>query len=278
MTGQLWNELESAVSAGDSARVDRLCGLYEQQLRADYPGRFTVPAEFRHNAAATQRYVQASFAVAQRLGIAPPSSGVSEVLSRAIEECEALNQQGRYEQALAMLTDLLRSEEVLSRPPELGQAACYGRMGGLAHHLSRHQEAWRYTKTAQELCHQMHDTEGCLSYLDALYIIADETGAYPDALAVAGMATQHIQEHGPAKLLPRWLATYTEAMRRVDGPGQVGEFAKAAERYARELLGSDPAELSRTLNQLGTTLHKAGENAAARALLEEAVSLRRGGA
>ncbi|MFF4816232.1 hypothetical protein ACFY2K_16760 [Kitasatospora sp. NPDC001309] len=278
MTGHLWFELEAAVDAGDSALLDRLCRLHGDRLRADFPARFTVPAELRHDPAAVQRYGRASFAVAERLGVPLPGVAVSQTLDRALARCGELSRQGGHEQALALLTGLLASGEALSRPPEVGQATCYEWMGGLARQLSRHQEAWQYTSTAQELCHRMQDAEGCLRHLATMHGIAEETGAHPDALAVAGMAVHHVQEHGPVTLLPPWLAAYTESLRRAEGPGQVGEAAKATERYAREILGSNPAELSRTLNQLAVTLHKAGYDAAARALLEEAVELRRRGA
>jgi CHAT domain-containing protein len=272
----VWRTLEKALTGHDIKTFEKLCRRHETSLRADFPGRFTVPAALRSDPAAVQRYANVTFAVAERLGIQPPRIRLSERLQHSLGESDALAARGEQAAALAVLVDLVDSGTPLSEPAESGQALCYGRMGTLAWNLDRRKDAWQWTMTAQELCHRLRDADGCLNYIANLHFIADGSGAHADALAVAGMATQHIQEHGPTRLLPRWLAAYTEAMRQADHPpDEVRDFAAAAARYAREISGDDPDKLSRTLSNLAITLHRIGDYTAARPLAEEAVRIRR---
>jgi hypothetical protein len=271
----VWRALGEALSGNNTEAFVKLCRRHEAFLRAGFPGRFTVPVALRSDPMAVQRYVNVTLAVAEQLGIEPPRIRLSEPLQRSLRESDALSARGENAAALAVLTGLVDSGTPLSEPADHGRALCYGRMGTIAWHLDRRMDAWRWTKTAQELCHQIQDADGCLNYIRNLHFIAQGSGAHSDALAVAGIAVQHIQEHGPARLLPRWLAEYAEAMRQAQGPGQVREFAVAAAQHAREILGDNPDELSRTLHQLAITLDRIGDNTTARPLAEEAVRTRR---
>ena len=149
-------------------------------------------------------------AVAKRLGIeySDPFRPLSEGLKRALRKSDALHAEGQNEPALAVLVNLLDVGALLTEPV-IGQALCYGRMGALALPLNRAVDAWRWTTRAQELCHRLGDADGCLHYIANLHSIARATGAREDALAVAKMAATHINEHGPTRLLPRWLASGT---------------------------------------------------------------------
>jgi tetratricopeptide (TPR) repeat protein len=278
LSEDVWHALEKALSGQNTKEFVELCRRHETLLRADFPGRFTAPVSLRSDPAAVQRYAQLTFAVAEQLGIEPPRIRLSERLQRCLRESDTLAAGGEPAAALAVLIDLVDSGAPLSTPAEYGQALCYGRMGTIAWRLDRRQDAWQWTETAQQLCHQLGDADGCLNYMANLYVLARDSAAYADALAVAGMAVQHVQQHGPARLLPRWLAEYTEAMRQAEGLSKVHEFAAAVTRYAREILAEDRDELSRTLNQLAVTLSRIGDDEAARPLADEAVRTRRAAA
>ncbi|MFD9407002.1 CHAT domain-containing protein [Streptomyces sp. NPDC059989] len=209
---------------------------------------------------------------------AGPQIKISKELERTLGECDVLHGQGRHEAVLAKLSELVSGGTELSEPADFGLAHCHLRMGRAARHLGRPADAWRWAKTAQELFHRCHDGLGCMHGIQEMYRIADAPGASPEnPFSVAGMATQHAMEHGPSRLFPHWIATYTEGMRRVEGPDRVPEYAAAAARYAREILAREPAELARTLNELSLTLHRIGDDTAARSLCEEAVALARTG-
>ena len=276
MSDDVWQALEGALSHRKAKAFEKLCRRYEASLRADFPARYIAPPEIGRDPAAAQRYAKVTMAVAEQLGIdyTDPLGSPSEGLQRSLEESDALGAEGEHEAALAVLVNLLDTGALLSEPV-IGHALCYGRMGTLALYLDRGMDAWQWTTKAQELCHRLGDADGCLNYIANLHFIAEATDAHADAMAAAGMAVGHIQEYGPTRLLPRWLANYTEAMRQAEGPGQVREFAAAAARYAREIVGDDPDELSFALNGLAITLHRISDDAAARPLLEEAVRARR---
>lgn len=275
MVRDVWGALAAAIDRGDAKTFEKLLRRHGDRLRADFPARFIVPVNLRDDHAALQRYGTVTMAVAQRLGIDPPSISHSGRLKQVLAKADELAGRGEHAAALAAVIAVVEAGDPLSDPPELGQALCYGRMGVFAWELDRTEDAWLWTTRARDLCHRVKDTDGCLTYFRTLHKIAEESGTSQDALAVAGGAVQHIQEHGPAHLLPRWLATYTESLRLAEGSDQVREFAAAAARYARELLSDDPAEHSETLNILGTTLHRIGDNLAARTYYNEAIRLRR---
>ncbi|MBT2452774.1 CHAT domain-containing protein [Streptomyces sp. ISL-43] len=199
-------------------------------------------------------------------------------MKRTLLDCDVLYGQGRHEAVLAKLSELVASGVELSEPADFGLAHCYLRMGRAARYLGRPEDAWRWARAAQELFHRSHDGLGCMHSIQEMYRIADVPGAPAEnPFSVAGLATQHAMEHGPSRLFPRWIAAYTEGMRRVDGPDQVPTYAASAARYAREMLAREPVELARTLNELSLTLHRIGDDAAARPLCEEAVALVRAG-
>lgn len=275
MAGDVWRALAAAIDGGDAKAFEKLLLRHGNRLRADFPARFTVPVDIREDHAAFQRYVTVTMAVAQRLGVDLPMVSQSDRLEQALAKADELAERGEHAAALAVVIAVVEADEPLSTPPEVGQALCYGRMGVFACELDRAEDAWLWTTRAQELCHRVKDTDGCLTYFLTLHRIAERSGTPEGALAVAGDALNHLQEHGPIYLLPRWLAIYTGSLRLAEGPEQVREFAATTRRYARELLGDNPDEHSKTLSNLGATLHRIGDDQAARVHYDEAILLRR---
>ncbi len=151
----VWRALDKALGDRNVKAFEKLCLRHGTSLRADFPARFNMPVEIRSDPAAVQRYANVTMAVAERLGIEPPRVHLSERLQRSVGESDALGAMGEHAAALATLVDLVDSGAPLSEPAEWGQALCYGRMGTLAWQLDRRTDAWRWTQTAQELCHRL---------------------------------------------------------------------------------------------------------------------------
>src|SRR2546421_2597409 len=94
-----------------------------------------------------------------------------------IQRADELTEQGRLAEALELLRGQVNGtgpDPVESPDTVSAEALRYGRMGTLAWQLGRGEDAWRYTRQAYDLCRELGDGEGCMTYLERLWMLAEE--------------------------------------------------------------------------------------------------------